>query len=104
MEKLLNFFGLTTLKQAQIKTDKAVNQAVETILGEKPYKRVLDFVRHCRKYRFKVVAVDIDSEEALKLSRDFAEKAYYANTSEQNEFASQFMPHVKPVNDMNLLK
>ncbi|MFQ3257747.1 MAG: hypothetical protein ACI9X8_000242 [Pseudoalteromonas distincta] len=104
MEKVLNLFGLTTQKQAQIKTELAVKEAVENALGEKPYKKVLDFVRVCRKYSFKVVAVGVDDEKAMGLSRQLAEKEFNADMSEQREFSFKFIPNVKPTNDIDLLK
>ena len=104
MEKLLNLFGLTTLKQAKNKTDIAVKEAVESTLGEKSYKRVLDFVRVCRKYSFKVVTVGVDDAEAIELSRQLAEREFNADMSEQNEFTSNFIPNLKPTNDFDLLK
>ena len=104
MEKLLNLLGLTTLKHAQSKTDLAVKEAVENALGEKPYKKVLDFARVCRKYSFKVVAVGVDDAKAMGLSRQLAEREFNADMAEQNEFTSNFIPNVKPTNNIDLLK
>ena len=45
MKKILNLFGLTTIKSAK----QASKDAVENALSEKPYQKVLDFTHICRK-------------------------------------------------------
>ena len=104
MEKLLNIFGLTTLKQADQNAKAMTKKAVESALNEKPYDRVLKFVRVCRKYNFKVVTVGVDEQTAMKNSRNMAEIEFNADVSEQSEFERLFIPQVKASNDLDLLK
>jgi len=104
MEKLFNLFGLTTLKQAEMNTETAVKKAVENALNEKPYDRVLNFVRVCRKYNFKVVAVGVEESRAMANARFLAEKEFNADLSEQNDFERLFIPNIKASIDLDLLK
>lgn len=105
MEKLLNFFGLTTLKAAELNAQQVANQAVEKALGEKPYQKILMFARTCRKYKFKVVAVDMDETETMASSRHFAEREFNViDMREQNKFTDLFIPNLKHSNELDLLK
>lgn len=104
MEKLLNFLGLTTLKSAELRIESATKKAVENALKEKRYASTLRFARNCRKYNFKVVAVDVEDVEAMANSRRMAEIEFNADMAEQNEFERLFIPNVKPSKNRDLLK
>jgi hypothetical protein len=104
MEKLLNIFGLTTIKKAKKDSKEASKVAVENSLGEKPYQKILDFSRVCRKYKFKVVAVGMDEAESMASSRFLAENEYDLDMKGQNQFTSQFIPNLKQSQDLDLLK
>ena len=51
-----------------------------------------------------MVAVGVDDEKAMGLSRQLAEREFNADMSEQREFSFKFIPNVKPTNDIDLLK
>ena len=104
MEKILNLLGLTTVRKAKEDSKQASKVAVENALGEKPYQKLLDFTRVCRKYKFKVVAVGMDESEAMASSRFLAEREFDLNMNEQNQFANQFIPNLKQSCDLDLLK
>lgn len=104
MEKILNLFGLTTVKRAKEDSKQASKVAVENALGEKPYQKLLDFTRVCRKYKFKVVAVGMDEAESMASSRYLAEREFDLNMNEQNQFTNKFIPNLKQSNDLDLLK
>tara|TARA_R110002050_G_scaffold161518_3_gene291184 strand:- start:635 stop:952 length:318 start_codon:yes stop_codon:yes gene_type:complete len=105
MEKLLNMFGLTTLKSAELRAQQLTTQAVENALGEKPYHKLVMFTRYCRKYKFKVVAVGMGEAEAMAQSRHMLEHEFnVSDMSEQNKFTGLFIPNVKQSNDLDLLE
>lgn len=103
MEKILNMFGLTTIKNADIKAKLQAKEAVEQATKEKSYQKLLNFTRFCRKYKFRVVAVDMDDAEAMAHSRLLAQREYDLDMSEQNEFTNQFIPNLKQSENLELL-
>lgn len=95
MYRILNRFGLTTIRNAELQSHNAVKVAVESALSDKPYNTVSHFARVCSKYSFKVVAVGSSEAEMVDNAKQLAAREFGSDSEEQHIFAEKFLPHTK---------
>lgn len=104
LEEIMNKLGYVSIKQAEEQVKAARTEA----LTYNPLALLNLFARDCRKFNFKVVSIEPDSDVATKNAEklalhiaDFADISVDANQAK--EFSNRVIPLIKVVEDKSLL-